>query len=67
MDELDKLVTPKQDMVYNFFNWPCVGWQQARRYHRGEYHVMTGRVRSRLGKSNYFFLDNLSLTIKRYD
>ena len=22
MDELDKLITPKLDVIYNFFNWP---------------------------------------------
>jgi Cdc6-like AAA superfamily ATPase len=30
MDELDKLVTAKQDVVYNFFNWPTlIGYKQA--------------------------------------
>lgn len=24
MDELDQLVTPKQDVIYNFFNWPTL-------------------------------------------
>ncbi|KAH9921247.1 P-loop containing nucleoside triphosphate hydrolase protein [Epithele typhae] len=33
MDELDQLMTAKQDVVYNFFNWP----------------TLAGRVRSRLG------------------
>jgi origin recognition complex subunit 1 len=24
MDELDQLVTPKQDVIYNSFNWPTL-------------------------------------------
>ncbi|KAH8823026.1 P-loop containing nucleoside triphosphate hydrolase protein [Flagelloscypha sp. PMI_526] len=24
MDELDQMVTPKQDVIYNFFNWPTL-------------------------------------------
>ncbi len=23
IDELDALVTPKQTLLYNLFNWPC--------------------------------------------
>ena len=54
MDELDQVVTPKKDVIYNFFNWPTLIGSKlvviavantmdlpAR--------VMTGRVRSRLG------------------
>lgn len=54
MDELDQLVTAKQDVVYNFFNWPTfVGSKLmviavANTMDLPE-RVMTGRVRSRLG------------------
>ena len=55
MDELDQLVTAKQDVVYNFFNWPtlvgsklvvlavAITMDLPQR-------VMSGRVRSCLGK-----------------
>ena len=58
MDELDQLVTPKQDVVYNFFNWPTLVGSKlvviavANTMDLPE-RVMTGRVRSRLGKSNF--------------
>ncbi|KAF5339244.1 hypothetical protein D9758_013297 [Tetrapyrgos nigripes] len=29
MDELDQLVTTKQDVVYNFFNWPTLAGESA--------------------------------------
>ncbi|KAF8150196.1 P-loop containing nucleoside triphosphate hydrolase protein, partial [Crassisporium funariophilum] len=54
MDELDQLVTPKQDVVYNFFNWPTLVGSKlvviavANTMDLPE-RVMTGRVRSRLG------------------
>ena len=57
MDELDQLVTPKQDVVYNFFNWPTLIGSKlvviaiANTMDLPE-RVMTGRVRSRLGKSS---------------
>lgn len=56
MDELDQLVTPKQDVVYNFFNWPTLVGSKlvviavANTMDLPE-RVMTGRVRSRLGES----------------
>lgn len=56
MDELDQLVTPKQDVVYNFFNWPTMAGSKlvviavANTMDLPE-RVMTGRVRSRLGPS----------------
>jgi origin recognition complex subunit 1 len=55
MDELDQLVTTKQDVVYNFFNWPTLIGSKlivlavANTMDLPE-RVMTGRVRSRLGK-----------------
>ncbi|KAF9015037.1 hypothetical protein BDQ17DRAFT_1340381 [Cyathus striatus] len=54
MDELDQLVTTKQDVVYNFFNWPTMVGSKlvviavANTMDLPE-RVMTGRVRSRLG------------------
>jgi origin recognition complex subunit 1 len=55
MDELDQLVTNKQDVVYNFFNWPTLAGSKlvviavANTMDLPE-RVMTGRVRSRLGR-----------------
>ena len=54
MDELDQLMTTKQDVVYNFFNWPTLMNSKlivlavANTMDLPE-RVMTGRVRSRLG------------------
>ncbi len=54
MDELDQLVTNKQDVVYNFFNWPTLAGSKlvviavANTMDLPE-RVMSGRVRSRLG------------------
>lgn len=54
MDELDQLVTTKQEVVYNFFNWPTLIGSKlvviavANTMDLPE-RVMTGRVRSRLG------------------
>jgi len=54
MDELDQLMTTKQDVVYNFFNWPTLVNSKlivlavANTMDLPE-RVMTGRVRSRLG------------------
>jgi len=59
MDELDQLVTAKQDVVYNFFNWPTLVGSKliviaiANTMDLPE-RVMTGRVRSRLGESIFF-------------
>ena len=63
MDELDQLMTAKQDVVYNFFNWPTLVNSKlivlavANTMDLPE-RVMTGRVRSRLG-SFFFFLQLL--------
>ncbi|KAF5374441.1 hypothetical protein D9615_009106 [Tricholomella constricta] len=54
MDELDQLVTAKQDVMYNFFNWPTLVGSKlvviavANTMDLPE-RVMSGRVRSRLG------------------
>ena len=61
MDELDQLMTTKQDVVYNFFNWPTLAGSKlvvlavANTMDLPE-RVMTGRVRSRLGAYNLFQL-----------
>ncbi|KAJ3991783.1 P-loop containing nucleoside triphosphate hydrolase protein [Lentinula boryana] len=53
MDELDQVMTTKQDVVYNFFNWPTFAGSKlvviavANTMNLPE--RMTGRVRSRLG------------------
>ena len=55
MDELDQLMTAKQDVVYNFFNWPTLTGAKlvvlavANTMDLPE-RVMSGRVRSRLGE-----------------
>jgi origin recognition complex subunit 1 len=53
MDELDQLMTAKQDVVYNFFNWPTLTGAKlvvlAVTMDLPE-RVMSGRVRSRLGE-----------------
>ncbi|KAG6812758.1 hypothetical protein H0H92_000673 [Tricholoma furcatifolium] len=60
MDELDQLVTPKQDVIYNFFNWPTLEASRlvviavANTMDLPE-RVMTGRVRSRLGMTRINF------------
>jgi hypothetical protein len=54
MDELDQLMTTKQDVVYNFFNWPTLANSKlivlavANTMDLPE-RAMTGKVRSRLG------------------
>ncbi|KAJ3480400.1 hypothetical protein NLI96_g8374 [Meripilus lineatus] len=60
MDELDQLMTVKQDVVYNFFNWPTLEGSRlvviavANTMDLPE-RVMTGRVRSRLGMTRINF------------
>ena len=54
MDELDQLLTTKQEVVYNFFNWPTLVGSKliviaVANTHDLPERVMTGRVRSRLG------------------
>ena len=56
MDELDQVVTSKQDVIYNFFNWPTIANSKliviaVANTHDLPERVMTGRVRSRLGES----------------
>lgn len=64
MDELDQLVTPKQDVIYNFFNWPTLVDSKivviavANTMDLPE-RVMTGRVRSRLGRTCSFVFVSL--------
>lgn len=54
MDELDQLLTAKQDIVYNFFNWPTLRGSQlfviaiANRMDLPQH--LAAKVKSRLGK-----------------
>lgn len=60
MDELDQLVTPSQDVIYNFFNWPTMPSSKlvvlavANTMDLPE-RVMSGKVRSRLGMERVDF------------
>jgi hypothetical protein len=74
MDELDQLVTAKQDVVYNFFNWPTIAASKlvviavANTMDLPE-RVMSGRVRSRLGMCHQVkhATDLLLISAPRYD
>ncbi|KAL0068798.1 Origin recognition complex, subunit 1 [Marasmius tenuissimus] len=60
MDELDQVVTSKQDVIYNFFNWPTIANSKliviaVANTHDLPERVMTGRVRSRLGMKRINF------------
>lgn len=60
MDELDQLMTTKQDVVYNFFNWPTLVASKlivlaVANTHDLPERVMSGRVRSRLGMARINF------------
>ncbi|KIO17608.1 hypothetical protein M407DRAFT_84816 [Tulasnella calospora MUT 4182] len=60
MDELDQLVTAKQDVVYNFFNWPNLANSRlvviaVSNTHDLPERVMSGKVRSRLGMEKIQF------------
>ncbi|THH07206.1 hypothetical protein EW145_g3541 [Phellinidium pouzarii] len=68
MDELDQLLTTKQEVVYNFFNWPTLVGSKliviaVANTHDLPERVMTGRVRSRLGMTriNYQPYDKAQL------
>ena len=57
MDELDQLMTAKQDVVYNFFNWPTMTDSDVKliviavaNTHDLPERTMSGRVRSRMGE-----------------
>lgn len=66
MDELDQLLTAKQDVVYNFFNWPTLKDSQlyviavANRMDLPQH--LAAKVKSRLGK---FSLQSVSLNTPR--
>jgi hypothetical protein len=55
MDELDQLLTAKQDVVYNFFNWPTMRDSQlfviavANRMDLPQH--LAAKIKSRLGQS----------------
>jgi origin recognition complex subunit 1 len=55
MDELDQLVTTKQDVVYNFFNWPNLTGSKlivlaVANTHDLPERALSAKVRSRLGQ-----------------
>ena len=56
MDELDQLLTAKQDVVYNFFNWPTMRDSQmfviavANRMDLPQH--LAAKIKSRLGTSS---------------
>jgi origin recognition complex subunit 1 len=63
MDELDQLVTTKQDVVYNFFNWPNITGSKlivlaVANTHDLPERTLNAKVRSRLGEQNALFGDN---------
>ena len=54
MDELDQLLTTKQDVIYNFFNWPTIAQSKlivlaVANTMDLPTRVMSGKVRSRMG------------------
>jgi Cdc6-like AAA superfamily ATPase len=55
MDELDQLLTAKQDVVYNFFNWPTMRDSQlfviavANRMDLPQH--LAAKIKSRLGEA----------------
>lgn len=57
VDELDQMVTKKQDVIYNFFNWPHLAHSKliviaiANTMDLPE-RELSGKLRSRLGRSN---------------
>ena len=56
MDELDQLLTTKQEVVYNFFNWPNLPNSRlvviaVSNTHDLPERVMSAKVKSRLGES----------------
>ena len=59
MDELDQLLTAKQDVVYNFFNWPTMRDSQlfviavANRMDLPQH--LAAKIKSRLGQSPSHF------------
>lgn len=70
MDELDQLLTSKQEVVYNFFNWPTLVGSKliviaVANTHDLPERVMSGRVRSRLGRLSYIYLKKLQFTSRK--
>ncbi|KAF8336554.1 P-loop containing nucleoside triphosphate hydrolase protein [Cantharellus anzutake] len=60
MDELDQLLTAKQDVVYNFFNWPTMAQSKlivlaVANTMDLPTRVMSGKVRSRMGMERVDF------------
>ena len=69
MDELDQLLTSKQDVIYNFFNWPSLAASKliviaVANTHDLPERVMSAKVRSRLGRQKRFSLAMVQLCLK---
>ena len=64
MDELDQLLTAKQDVVYNFFNWPTLRDSQlfviaiANRMDLPQH--LAAKVKSRLGECQTPYDENVA-------
>ena len=55
MDELDRLMTAKQDVTYIDFNWPpLTGAKLANTMNLPE-RIVSGSVRSRFGRLQFLF------------
>ena len=72
MDELDQLMTQKQDIIYNFFNWPNLAKSKliviaVANTHDLPERAMTGKVRSRLGTLLSILFLSIYLPIDRHD
>ena len=68
MDELDQLLTAKQDVVYNFFNWPTMRDSQlfvmavANRMDLPQH--LAAKIKSRLGKHDLVCVEATGLTLR---
>ena len=68
VDELDQMLSKRQEVLYNFFNWPTLANSNlvviavADTMDLPE-RVMTGRVRSRLGESVVLLVSVRKLTV----
>lgn len=66
VDELDQMVTKKQDVIYNFFNWPHMAHSKliviaiANTMDLPE-RELSGKIRSRLGESSFLSPPTLSI------
>lgn len=70
MDELDQLLTTKQDVVYNFFNWPTMRDSQlfviavANRMDLPQH--LAAKIKSRLGELYLRKISSAAMLIRRH-